>query len=141
MTRIGKTKSPMDENPATIVTGLRNIYEEGGEGNYIIFEADLEKHYFIQFGASRGDARLYAEAVGNDYLDPPDALTDAQIRHLQSLGWNRPGEANSNFHREWKADTDLEREAIAGEVMRAFVEVYGCAPDQPLDVEINLDES
>ena len=133
----------MDQNLATIVTGLRNIYEDGGEGNYIIFfNADPEKNCYIQFTASsRESPWLYAAAVSNNYLDPPDAINDSQIEHLQSLGWNPPGEDFTNFHREWHADSDLERQAIAQEVMRAFVEVYGCAAGRPLGVEISLDES
>ena len=56
------------------------------------------------------------------------------------MGWTPPAPGSKdNFYREWQANTDGERRAIAREVLRAFTQVYGLMPHQPLVVELNLE--
>lgn len=129
----------MKGNLATIVTSLRRIQEEGGN-NAVIFASGANENYYIQFAGDKGEIRLYAEAVSNECLPPDFALNENQIRRLQSMGWNHPSQGGTpNFFREWQATNDQQRLTIAHEVMRAFVEVYGATPHQPLIVDLMLD--
>jgi len=130
----------MDDNLATIATPLRRIQEEGGDGNFVIFVADEEKNYYIQFVAARGAMRLYAEAASNDFVSQGFVLGADQIALLQSIGWEPPTYSSPNFHRVWEAADDNDRLLIANEVMRAFVEVYGLSPNQSLDVKLALED-
>ena len=127
----------MEDKLATIVASLRRIQEEGGH-NFVIFHADAEKNYYIQFSCEPGEAKLYAEAVGNQFLAPEFALNPAQIARLKTMGWHSPGPGSVNFYRRWKAISDHERLLIAREVMRTFTEVYGYLLNQPISVELEL---
>jgi hypothetical protein len=127
----------MDNNISVIADSLRRIQTEGGDGNFVIFTADVKKNYFVQFAGAQGKTDLYAEAVGNEVLPRGATLQPNQIARLQAMGWNPPVDS-PNFNREWKATNDEERLSIAREVMRVLVEIYGMQPDQPLAVELEL---
>jgi len=128
----------MDENLDRIVTSLRRIQTEGDSAsNFVIFIADAEKNYYIQFTSASDASALYAEAVGNNFLARECALNSGQIAHLQCLGWNLPTDS-PNFFREWVATDDDDRLLIAREVMRTFSEVYRISPDRPIAVELEI---
>jgi hypothetical protein len=135
-----KPYTPDDSaNLVTIVTTLRQIQAEGGAQNFVIFKADDEKNYYIQFTSGRGDMKLYAEAVSNKYLSPQFALNAEQIQALKKLGWAPPVEGFVNFNRTWDADNDAQRLAIARLVMRTFGEIYGIDPARPLTIELGIE--
>jgi hypothetical protein len=122
----------------TIVTSLRRIQEEGGQGNFVVFIADAHKDYYIQFAAEAGETELYGEAVGNENLNPQHALDESQIMHLQSLGWDiSPGDAG-NHSQVWQVTTDKERQRIAETVVQTFIGVYGIHPDETMEVNLVL---
>lgn len=125
----------MDDNLAAIVESLRRAQEDGGTDNIVIFMADDTKNYYIQFVAERGEAELWAEAVSNDFLASSSALNLAQVARLKVMGWHLPDSGRGNFSRYWEATNDDQRLLIAREIMRAFVEVYGCLPNQPISVK------
>jgi hypothetical protein len=129
----------MKDNLKTIINSLKRIQKEGGAGNFVIFTADANKNYYIQFAGEAGSSKLYAEAVSNNYLPPQFRLGEKQIIQLQSIGWNTPPPDGVNFYREWHAKTDEDRLIIAQEIMHTFVEVYGLNPNQSLNVELVLD--
>jgi len=133
----------MEDNLTIIVESLKRIYEEGGENNYVNFSASAgpgRGYYYIQLAGNRGQALLDAEAVGNKNLESNLILDEKQLLRLQSMGWNPPlpGDSVGNFYREWEASDDNERLAIAKSIMRTFVEIYGIAPDAPLEVDLYL---
>jgi len=134
----------MSSNLSAIVASLRLIQEEGGH-NFVIFTADAEKNYYIQFSYVRGEPKLHSEAVSNQALARAFALNSTQIARLKTMGWHPPEvlrtePGRANFYREWEATNDDERLLLIGrDVMRTFVEVYGCLPNQPISVEIKLE--
>lgn len=130
---------PMPDNVARIMTYLQQIQEEGGSNNFVVFVANPEANYYIQFAGEVGQSKLYAEAVSNNFLEPKFKLNDAQISHLETLGWKAPPPDGMNFFREWQADTEVDRQQIAQEVMRTLTEVYGVAPHQVLGVNLVLE--
>jgi hypothetical protein len=58
---------------------------------------------FVQFASDPEDG-LRAETVGNEYLEPADRHTDAQVAELLALGWNEPTHASDapNYFRDWE---------------------------------------
>lgn len=116
-----------------IAEALKKVQEEGGSGNFVIFETDT---YYIQFAAEKGESRLFGEAVSNEFLPKKHALTDEQILRLTALGWGQEG--GQNFSRIWYTTTDNERTIVAQEVMRAF-EVYGVFSEAELQVNLQLE--
>lgn len=136
----------MADNLDVIVECLRRIQTEGADiaGNAAIFTADGARNYYIQFAAGHDntpDAHdgtyLYAEAVGNEYLDRKFALSRQQVMSLQALGWNLP-DGSGNYWRTYQAADDRERQWIAQDVMQAFAEVYGVPSGQVIKVELQF---
>ena len=136
--KAANTKDLTEENVATIATLLQRIQEEGGTGNFVVFIADAEANYYIQFAGEASEPELYAEAVSNEFLEPKFKLNQDQISALQALGWSAPSSDRVNFYRDWHATNHEHRVHIAREVMRTFSEIYGIAPDQPLSVNLGL---
>ncbi len=126
----------MEENLANIAAALRQIQDDGGDGNFVVFTADPAKNYYIQFVGELGHADLFGEAVSNEFLERPYRLTHAQEDRLRELGW-QAGEGN--FYQEWFASNDEDRQEIAQLVMQTFVEVYNISPAQPVDIVVNLE--
>ena len=68
----------------------------------------------MQFAASRGITTVRAEAVSNEYLEPPFTLDEPQSEALLSMGWNPPTlEEGGNFYRDWEAKNEEDRRLIA----------------------------
>ena len=126
----------MEENLANIVAALRQIQDDGGDGNFVVFTADPAKNYYIQFVGELGHDDLFGEAVSNEFLERPYRLTPAQEKRLRDLGWQ---EGEGNFYQEWFASNDEDRQEIAQLVMQTFVEVYNISPAQPVDIVVNLE--
>ena len=124
-------------NREMIADALRRIQEEGGENNFVIFTADQERNYYIQFAIGRGQTTFLAEAVSNQFLSPEHALSNEQIARLESMGWDH--QEGSNYCRYWEASSDEERSDIAQEVMRTFIEVYGISPNDPIETKLVLE--
>lgn len=137
----------MADNLITIVASLRRIQTEGVviPSNAAIFTADPVKNYYIQFAAGRDNTPeprdgtyLYAEAVGNEYLERKFALGRDQLMRLQALGWNLP-DSSGNYWRTYQAADDRERQWIAQDVIQTFAEVYGLPADHMITVEVQID--
>lgn len=126
----------MDENINKIVEALRAIQDDGGDGNFVVFMADPDKNYYIQFVGELGHESLFGEAVSNEFLQRPYHLTPIQESRLRQLGWQ---EGEGNFYQEWFASDDEERQEIAQLVMQTFIEVYNLPPKQPIEVVVNLE--
>lgn len=136
----------MADNLDNIVGSLRRIQTEGADipNNSAIFTADPAKNYYIQFAAGHDNtpdphdgAYLYAEAVGNEYLERKFALSREQVMRLQALGWNLP-DSSGNYWRTYQAADDRERQWIAQDVMQTFAEVYGVPSDHGIQVELQF---
>ena len=126
----------MEENLIKIVAALRTIQDDGGDGNFVVFTADPDKNYYIQFVGELAHDSLFGEAVSNEFLELPYHLTPTQENKLRDLGW-QAGEGN--FFQEWFASEDEDRQEIAQLVMQTFAEVYNISAKQPIEVVINLE--
>lgn len=126
----------MEENLNNIVAALRQIQDDGGDGNFVVFTADPAKNYYIQFVGELGHDDLFGEAVSNEFLERPYQLTPMQENKLRDLGW-QAGEGN--FFQEWVASDDDERREIAQVIIQTFVDVYHMPPKQPIEVVVNLE--
>ena len=131
------SEASAEANVKMIAEHLARIQAEGGKDNHVIFKADEQRDYYVQFAVARGQTKLHAEAVSNHYLPPKFALKDTQTARLVAEGWTLGKEGN--YVRHWEARNDAERLAIAREVMRTLVEIYGLAPDVSIDTELQLD--
>ena len=126
-------------NLGMIAQHLGRIQQEGGQGNFVIFESDSKANYFIQFTGSKGDSSLYAEAAGNPVIPKNYRLDQEKLVKLMQLGWQTPAPDSPNHHLQWQANSYNDRLAIAKIVMQTLVEVYGSDPEQPLEVNLNLE--
>ena len=126
----------MEQNLERIAAALRQIQEDGGDGNFVVFTADPLKNYYIQFVGELAQDSLFGEAVSNKFLEPPYSLSIAQETRLRALGW-QAGE--DNFYQEWFASNDEERQKIAQLVMQTFIDVYDISPTQPIEIIVNLE--
>jgi hypothetical protein len=126
----------MEENLANIVAALRQIQDDGGDGNFVLFTADPLKNYYIQFVGELGHDSLFGEAVSNEFLERPYRLTAAQENRLRALGWQ---DSEGNFYQEWFASDDEDRQEIAQLIMQTFAEVYNISPAQPVEIIVNLE--
>ncbi len=132
---------------AALAEVLRQVLEEGGDGNFAIAKMDPERSYYAQF-LRAGDDALYVEIVSNDGLDPQFALDQEQIRRLLLMGWQRPEDSTirpytdgGNFNRIWNSvDSHAARLQVANEVWRAFSEVYQVRSDQRIEIVLTLDD-
>jgi len=105
----------------------------------VIFTVDLEANTFIQLVGKKDDAKLYAETPSNRVIPDGHQLSEDQNDRLEVLGWQSPTGDELNYHRTWRANSHEDRLMTAQEIMQTFVEVYGVEPDQPLDVNLNLE--
>lgn len=123
-------------NLVVMAQTLKQLQEEGGEANAVIFTADPERNTYIQFAGAKGQPQLYGEAVSNQYIPSEYALDDEQSALLETMGWSlQPG---GNYVRQFEASSDDERMAIAKEVLRAFIEVYGVSAGAYIDANLIL---
>ena len=127
-----------------IVSLLRRLVEEGGDHNFVIFEAvktgGRSANYYVQFGTSCGSAVIYGEAVSNHYLERPFTLGKRQKARLARLGWNPPRRGKSpNYSRYWQVLNDQDREAVAAAAIATLRLVHGWWGDTPLEVKLHLD--
>ncbi len=132
---------------AALAEVLRQLLEDGGDGNFAVAEMDHEQSYYAQF-LPAGDDALYVEIVSNDGLDPQFALDQEQLRRLVLMGWQRPEDntfwldaEGGNFSRTWNAvDSHAARLQVANEVLGAFSEVYEVRSDQRIEIVLMLDD-
>jgi len=118
---------------------LRQIREEGGQGNFAIFEADRKRNYYVQVAGSSEKPEIYGEAASNNVLTPQDALDEQQIDLLASLGWHPPSPNDLNFRQVWVASSKDAYQRVASGILQTLIEVYGFSPDQELSVGVTLE--
>jgi len=130
----------LQENTRLISELLRIMQKVSFGASHVIFTGGKDGAYYIQMQGIRDEVEIYAEAVGNKNLQEPYLLTKDQIKKLFDLQWEKPDKMSAgNYRRIWEAYSDHDRTVIAGQVMRAFLEVYGHSWGENLEVEIRLD--
>lgn len=127
-----------DARDDEIAEALQKLMDDGIEaGAYVVLEGDPSRNYYIQF-AMQGE-RLFCEAVSNQYLEPDDHLSDAQLRTLENLGWREPETEGQNWFRTFRPSEAADYAEMVSEVRRAFALVYGLGPDAAISMERSWD--
>ena len=126
----------MDHNLLNMVTALRTIQDDGGDGNFVLFLADPAKNYYIQFVGELSSDSLFGEAVSNEFLEPAFALNAAQEARLFELGWQA---SEGNYIQEWFVTDDNDRLEIAQLVLQTLTEVYQFPAKQLVEIVVNLE--
>lgn len=92
---------------------------------------------FVQF-ASRGDAGLLVESVGDAYLPDGQRLSPGELERLGALGWDPPqdvdGASAGNFHRTWSPPIAFGE--AASTAIATLRDVHGVA--QPGDLRVKV---
>jgi hypothetical protein len=132
-------RQPPADNLTLIAENLRRLQQEGGEENFVIFEADPNANYYIQFAGQMGGLMLIGEAVENEVISEGYKLGDEQIQRLVALGWEYREHTGMNYSQSWQAVTEEDREMVARVVLQTFERVYGVDVSMPLEVSINLE--
>ena len=129
----------MKDNTSKIASALRRLQTEGDSGNFVVFHANRNRNYYVQFAGERGGNVLVGEAVSNRYLEPGSYLTPALRERLIMLGWTGPARSVSeNYHREWRVHTPLDRTGIAQDILQTLKGVYGFDEASDLDIDLVL---
>jgi hypothetical protein len=63
---------------------LKSMYNEGGEGNYLIIAKDP---YYLQINGGKKTTHIFIDGVNNTHLDEKDHLSEDQITQLKALGF------------------------------------------------------
>ena len=99
------------------------------DDEYLVISAKHRQNCYVQF-AQGGSFGMRAEAVGNSYADPEEALTTDDYDRMVFLGWMRatvtPGESSPdgspNFFIETPAPVDYG--AVAELAVRSLRDIY-----------------
>jgi hypothetical protein len=119
-----------------IVGALARLFERlqaTGEPHCVIIE--LEASRYVQF-IVRPDGSMWAESVGEVFLDDGDEFDDEQHQRLDELGWNAPelfGHGRGNYWREYDEGHFLEAASIAA---LTIVDVFGGEPHESIYVGV-----
>ena len=108
---------------------LRQPPPEDGN-NFVIVQADEKRNYYAQYLGGAG--ALWCEVVGNEYLEPSDALTTEQMSRLVAFGWNPPQEDILNW---WYAPEKPSPRDVAWMTVQTLGKVYGVSLGQPFTIE------
>ena len=137
----GAVRAPAGGNLEPVVSTLRRIMQEGGEGNFAVFQADPTRNCFIQVASGAGADSLYLEAVSDKYLQAGFRLSETGKQRLSQLGWAlAEGQFGGNYTKIWNnVGDDAARRLVAMEILTILSEVYGCAADMVLDVRVVLE--
>lgn len=120
-----KSTMAIRESAKFIVELLRIVQEVSFSSSHLIFRAGDENQYFIQFLGVRDSPEIYAEAVGNKYLEEKDQLDEQRVATLLELGWKKPNKrSQGNYWQEWQVHTNRDRATVAMITMTTFLKVY-----------------
>ena len=122
-----------------IASALKQITTDCGKENFAVLDIDSSKTYYAQFAAQRGDPKVYAEVVGNEYIKPPYQLSVEQTARIEATGWTL--ERVGNYSREWVLDASHSTpERVAEKIIALFQNVYGIPPNQVIAIEVTLQQ-
>lgn len=100
---------------------------ESGDG-YLLCEGGPGDAYFVQALATRSDARVTVEAVGNRTLGPEQRLPRRRLADLRRLGWRPPRGSQPNYTRDLALDGDRTPQLLADLTRQTLEDVYGLEP-------------
>lgn len=119
----------------TILTGLKTILSEGGNGNFVIFDLTGRQSQYIQVAGENGGNNLWVEA---GYIDE---LSDSQKKQLKDRGWETPEEANLiNYSRQIPIHDLKECEPVAEMILETFRVVFDFNGNEPFEGKVTLEQ-
>ena len=109
---------------------------EGGDGNFLILEADSSGDCYAQFKMEPGSPEVLAEVSSGAYTGNP--IPQRVQEEMSKRDWALfPG---GNFSKTWTLGEDgITVEMIVGDALEALEVVYGVVLDTPLRMQINLE--
>ena len=122
-----------------IVEALEKIQTKGGKGNFVIFDVDVQKNYYVQVAGQNHAPGLVIEAVSNEYLAAADCLSAEQEDQMAFLGWDAPDGQQVNYTFEANVETAAQRLQLAEKVYATLSQVYGLQPDGRLEISMVLE--
>jgi hypothetical protein len=120
---------------------LRALFHDRERVEFVVMTASASP-YYVQFRFESSPELLSAEATGNAYLAPADALSIEQHARLQALGW-RPSRArddlqcvglsdwgpygwcSGNWWTEFRVRSESDLDCAADLAVPTLDEVYG----------------
>jgi phage terminase Nu1 subunit (DNA packaging protein) len=124
---------------AQIAEALEKIQTAGGKGNFVIFDVDVQKNYYVQASGQPNDPHLVVEAVSNEYLAAADRLSEEQEDQMAFLGWDAPDGQQVNYTLEANIETAAQRRQLAEKIYATLSKVYGFEPDRELEINLVLE--
>lgn len=121
----------------TFLRDISRLYEEGGDGNYLVVSAPPAP-YYVQVAARRGDPRGRLEAISNAFLDESDALDEPGLARLVEFGLS-PVEARENHTLSFDISTTAGRAVAAEVALLLLVDVYRVDPSA-VSFDLSLNE-
>ena len=122
-----------------IIAALEKIQTAGGTGNFVIFDVDVQKNYYVQASGQPNDPHLVIEAVSNEYLAAADRLSEEQEDQMAFLGWDAPDGQQVNYTLEANVKTAAQRRQLAKKICATLADVYGLQPDGELEINLVLE--
>jgi type III secretion system-like peptide-binding chaperone/TIR domain-containing protein len=123
----GSNDDDLAKRSAELAEALDELRSDQAVGHLIV-NADAARNYYAQFAAD-GDT-YWCEVVANEFLEPADALDDAQVSRLGSLGWGPPAGSIPNW---WFVPDTATTAEVAILVIRTLRDVYGVSLENPFE--------
>ena len=124
----------MSSTPTAVPDALQQLQEGGADGNRLVVSRGSA--WFVVHGA-RGEAQLRCEAAASYYLPREARLSAARVSVLRRAGFGQAA-GQRTLQRHWSPGSATEREALAAELDRLFVEVYGRPEGEPTELRLEL---
>jgi len=121
-----------------VVNTINRLREEGGEGNYAIFDFKTN-NYYIQIAFKRGADEAYCEAVSNQFLEGTAVLSPLLIEELMDLGWSAPKEGYFNYYCNHAIDSEDKQRQLAELITKTANLVYNCPVIKDTHITVNLE--
>ena len=116
-----------------LLAALDSAYAQQ-HGSFVIAKADVERHYFAQFAVN--DDEVWAELVGDIFLEPEHQLAPEQHAELRARGWQFAAEGNWTRSYPGASVAAVRRQAVL-DALEALGDVFGA--DRALIVEASLE--
>ena len=82
---------------------------------------------------------MQCETVSNEFLPKNFKLKDEQITKLTALGFNKPGNTNSNFYIQQYLNNDDDFEYLSEITGAVFFDVHALPEDTQLAFKLTLE--
>lgn len=117
------------------VAKLREL-SKAREGSFLVASVGA---YYVQFLAPQ-DGEAWMEASESKFLPQGEELSPREHARLEAMGFEPPGEGETNFHRTVALSGEAAIAEAATLSLRVLTEVFGRALDATVEFELNLED-